>query len=286
MKTIFLLCGVLLCGFCSYGQRVENIWSSKKNSLGTRANKTAKRIKSFKSHLEQWGLDSNYNHGLSIGARLNSTGWTGMVAYQKRENRKRSQFVQLSFGEIKHEKEIKQQRQNTAYPALGNSSPFIFGKINSAYLLQLGYGKEWLMLPGLLEGNLTVSFRMHGGLSLAMLKPYYLKLIHVDYTPKEEARVQEEKYSSGNEDLFLKAGSILGASKWKNGLGEIKYLPGAYIDLSTAIEPLKNRTFIKTVVLGGNLSVQTGNIEIMAHQKAYPWSACLYAGLFIGKRWK
>lgn len=247
---------------------------------------TGKQLKEFKVHLEKWGLDSNYNHGLSIGVRSNSSGWTGLISYQHRINRIQSHFLQLSFSEIIHEKQIKQQRQNSTYPYLGSSSPFIFGKINKAYQVQLGYGREYLLLPGVLEGNLSVSLRCQSGVSLALMKPYYLKLIYVNYTPDEHAYVLEEKYSETNQDHFLNAGGILGAAKWKQGLREMKYIPGAYLDASIAIEPIKNKTFIKVVSLGANLSVQSKQLEIMADQKAYPWTLCLYAGLSIGKRWK
>lgn len=266
----------------------NNIWNgaNKVAAKGRReVNSTATKIRKFKNHLQTWGLDSNYKRGLALGVRLNSSGYTGLLYYQLRKSRTQNNFWQLSFSEIKHEKQIKQVRQNKAYPELGNATPFIFGKINNAYQVQLGYGHEYLVLPGVLEGNLSVSLRLQGGFSLAMLKPYYLKLIYVDFNPDEYAYVQEEKYTEINKDQFLNATKILGASKWKEGLGEMKYIPGAYVDAAVAIEPIKNKSFIKTVTLGCNISFQTKQLEIMADQKVYQWSACLYVGLSIGKRW-
>jgi len=263
----------------------KNLWSNPNRQAKQQILKKGNKFSQFKNHLQKWGLDTNYKQGLAIGARLNSTGWTGLLYYQQRRSRTQNQFYQLSFSEIKHEKQIKQQRQNIAYPELGSSSPFIFGKINSVYQLQLGYGREMLLLPGVLDGNMTISLRWQGGLSVAALKPYYLKLIYLEYNPDEQAHIQEEKYSDENKEEFLKTGNILGASKWKKGLNEIDWIPGAYVDMAIAIEPLKNRFFIKTVTLGCNASFHSQNIEIMSLQKATPWNVCLYAGLSIGKRW-
>ncbi len=287
-RFALLLIACLLLPCTLFAQTSHGLWDDVKQTrtnAGKTVARTGSRIKKFKDHLQQWGMDSTYTHGLAIGARLNSTGWTGLLFYQTRISRIQSQFFQLALSEIKHEKQIKQQRDNIAFPALGASTPFIYGKLNNAYLLQLGHGREMLLLPGVLEGNMTISIRAQAGLSLAMLKPYYLKLIYVDYNPDPQARVSEEKYSDANSEKFLGTGYTLGAAKWSKGLNEITYVPGGYADAAIVIEPLKNKTFIKTVTLGSSFSIHTKALTIMADQKAYPWSGCVYVGLSLGKRW-
>jgi len=279
-----LLIFIFFLPLCCSAQQEKGLWSKPQKIKGA-YQKKGKKLLAYKSHLEKWGLDSNYNRGLAIGGQLNATGWTGLLNYQRRMSRTQNAFFQLAFSEIKHEKQIKQQRQNIAYPSLGNSSPFIYGKINNAYQIQLGYGREQLLLPGLLEGNMTISLKYQAGISVLMLKPYYLNLVYEALNP-DSAFVREEKYTNENSELFLKPGNILGAAPWKKGLNEINFSPGAYIDVAICIEPLKNKTFIKTVNLGCNFSIHSKPIEIMALQKAYNWNAALYAGLSLGKRWK
>lgn len=90
-----------------------------------------------------------------------------------------------------------------------------------------------------------------------MLKPYYLKLAYVNYDSTgttKSAIVQEEKYNDQNADKFLNTGYVLGASKWSEGLNKIQYAPGAFADAAFVIEPLKNKTFIKTVTIGANFA--------------------------------
>ena len=216
-------------------QAQSSVWDTGKDVKKAAADKTDKtthKLKDFKKHLQQWGLDSNYNHGFLVGGKANSNGWSGNVYYQIRNSRTRSTLWQLSFSEIKHEKQAKQTGQASAFPQLGSPTPFIFGKINNLYTLQLGFAKEHLLLPAILEGNLSVSFLYGGGFSLAMLKPYYLKLVYVDYaSANDSAYVEQQKYSTANSAKFLNNGSILGAAKWSKGLDDIDYVPGPTLRL-------------------------------------------------------
>lgn len=287
-KKSYLFLSVLgiLVAFASQGQ---NIWN---NNEGTKAIAKKKkglnqRLKDYKDHLQKWGLDPNYNHELLIGGKVNTNGWSASLYYLKKKNKLTNNLWQLHFSEIKHEKQIKQQGSNKAFPQLGNAGLYIFGKINNLYTLQLGYGKEKLLLPDVLEGNISISFRYSGGLSLAMLKPYYLKLIYVDYSqPGDPAILKEQKYSAGNSDHFLNNGDVLSAAKWSKGLDDIQYIPGLFAEACFVITPSKSKSFIQVVTLGANVAYYTKELPIMADHKAYPYQASLFAGLAIGKRWK
>ncbi|GAB3910499.1 hypothetical protein [Mucilaginibacter boryungensis] len=245
------------------------------------------KLKNYKQHLQEWGLDPNFNKELLLGGKVNTDGWSSSIYYLKKKDKLTKGLWQLHFSEIKHEKQIKQQGTNKAFPQLGNAGPYIFGKINNLYTLQLGYGREKLLLPDVLEGNISVSFRYSGGFSLAMLKPYYLKLIYIDYAqPNNPATLKEEKYSTANSDHFLNNGDVLAASKWSKGLDEIQYIPGLFAEACFVITPSKSKSFIQVVTLGANIAYYSKELPIMADQKAYPYQASLFAGLGLGKRWK
>jgi hypothetical protein len=277
---------VLLFFLSAIASAQNSTWDSPKKASKWGTGKVRKekgKIKKFKEHLQQWGLDTNYRQQFGLGGKLNTNGWSGLMYYQKRMGWTQAQFYQLSFSEIKHEKQVKQQGTNSAFPQLGNATPFVFGKINNLYTLQLGYGRERLLLPAVLEGSISVGFRLQAGLSLAMLKPYYVKLIYAD---NNTAYLQEERYTEENKDKFLKQGEILGSAKWSKGLGEITYVPGGYINGAITIEPPKSKTFIQTITLGGQFALYTKSLPIMADRKAYRDQENFYVGLVLGKRWK
>lgn len=113
----------------------------------------------------------------------------------------------------------------TNYSYIGKSKPNIFGKINSTYTLQLGYGKEQMLFPSLMDGNFSVSIRYLAGPAIAILKPYYLNLIYVDYNLDPAAHIQTERYSTGNANQFLNAGSILAKNEGEKGLSKSNTFP-------------------------------------------------------------
>lgn len=162
----------------------------------------------------------------------------------------------------------------------------MFGKINNLYTLQLGFGQERVLLPSVMEGNVSVAFRYSMGLSLAMLNPYYLKLIYRENIGGiDTSYIEEHKYSTIDSARFLNPNLIFSASKWQIGLNEISYIPGGYLELSFVIQPADTKSFVQAITLGVNGSYYSDKMPIMVDQPQYRWRACLFAGFTIGKRW-
>jgi hypothetical protein len=283
---LFFSCLALSCCIHVNAQDVWNKAQNKTAKARQTAEKSKSALKKWKEHVERNGLDPSLKYQVAIGGRLNSNGWSGNIHYLQRIDKVQSHLWQLSFSEIKHEKQIKQQKAQPAFAYLGEPTPFIYGKINNVYTLQVGYGRERLLLPGIVENNLSVSFRYNAGLGLALLKPYYLRLIDIDRTNSNDKGVLVEQTYSTNPDLFLNDQYIMGASKWKKGLNETKVTPGLYAEAAFAIEPAKNKFFVQTITIGANIAYYTKATPIMAELKATALQTCVFAGLNLGKRWK
>lgn len=264
-----------------------NVWNETTANAKKKSKKKVDKIRQFKDHIKRWGMEQDFNKGLLLGGRLNSNGWSGGIYYLIKSNPGSHHIWQLHFSEIKHEKQVKQENIGVLPAKYGATTPYIFGKINNLYTLQIGYSKEQLLLPGVVEGNLSVSFRYGGGFSVALLKPYYLKVVKTDYTqPEPVSELIETKYTDSVAALFLERNRILGSSKWSKGLGETKLVPGVYVEAAFVIEPAPNKGLIQAITLGVNGSVYAKSLPIMAERNAYNWSASLFAGLALGKRWK
>ena len=285
MRTCFFL--LLLYSSVNWAQ--QNIWEGSKEQLTKTKEKAAKqgsRLQQWKAHIGQWGLDSNYTYALSLSGRLNTNGWAVGIYYLKQVAPGRKSLWQFHVSEIKHEKETKQQQPSGVFTGLGKKTPYIFGKINNVYNIQLGYGREQLLFPALLDGNLSVGIRYAAGPSVALLKPYYLKLVNVEYQPEERQWITEERYMISNEDRFLKPSLILGASAWGKGLKEIRYIPGIFAELALVFEPDRPKSFVKTITIGGNAAYYSSRIELMATREAYAYQLNFFVGLALGKRWR
>lgn len=287
VKTLLLF--LLLPPFCTRAQ--NTVWNSSatgKARLQSKAAKGPSAFQNWKNHLQRWGADTSFRHEFSAAGRLTSDGWSlGLVYGRKAEKKPSKLLFSLCFSEVKHDKQVKQERSNTAFPELGKGTPYVFGKINNLYTIQLGISRDQMLLPAVLEGNLSVGLRYGGGFSLALLKPYYLRLLHIDYsTQPPSATVQEERYSAANSELFLNPSRILGAAPWEKGLGEIDCIPGAYGELAFSIEPGKQSGLVKTITIGAQAAVYTKELPIMAERSAQRWNARWFVGLQLGKRWK
>lgn len=132
-------------------------------SLKQEKDKEKSRFREWKNYIEKEATTTDYNYALSIGARLNTNGWSGGLYFLKQKNAGKQILWELHVSEIKHEKEIKQEHTETSFKNLGKGRPYIFGKINNVYSLQLGYGRQQSLLPALLDGNLSVSLRYAAG---------------------------------------------------------------------------------------------------------------------------
>ncbi|MBS1781023.1 MAG: hypothetical protein JST70_16985 [Bacteroidetes bacterium] len=267
----------------------QDIWKNEiaRTRKQTTSRQKTSRFQQLHDHIKNWGLSYDYDKELLIGGRLNSNGWSAGIYYFTRHSAGSYNLWQLHFSEIKQEKQIKQQPGKNSHPELGLATPYVFGKINNLYTLQLGFGQEQFLLPGVIEDNLSVSFRYNAGFSLAMLKPYYLQLVKTDYTQSEPvSHIEDVKYSDSNADDFLNNADIHGASKWSMGLNETQLVPGAYVEAAFVITPKAQKWLVETITLGVNASAYIKSLPVMAELPARPYQVSLFAGLAIGKRWK
>lgn len=266
-----------------------SVWEESKakmESLKQKKEKQQSRFQDWKAHITKEATTSDYKYALSIGARLNTNGWSCGLYFGKQKGAGRQVLWELHFSEIKQEKETKQENREPVLKELGKGRPYIFGKINHVYTLQLGYGRQQMLLPALLDGNLSVGFRYAIGPAVALSKPYYLDLIYGILQPDENPHIQTEKYAPDNAEKFLHPGYIHGAAKWSKGLEETKLTPGLFGELAFFVEPDKPKAFIQTITFGGKAAIYSKPLEIMADKKAYRYQLSLFVGLSVGGRWK
>ncbi|MGJ1328285.1 hypothetical protein [Sphingobacterium sp.] len=281
---------LLLCLQLPYVSRSQHSdWQNIMEKLYQGKEKGSRKVsivREWKKHISESGLDSYYRHTLALNLRLNTNGWSGGLSYLRNESPGKKVIWQLYFSGLQHEKEVKQQRRATTYNYLAKNTSYSLGKIYNAYTLQLAYGREQILFPALIDGNLSLSLRYVVGPALALLKPYYLNLLYVSYNPEELAYSQSEHFNNENADKFLNPAYILGSDKWSKGLGETRLIPGLFAELAIALEPGRPESFVKTITMGGNAAFYTSKIEMMAERKAYAYQACFFVGLSFGKRWR
>jgi hypothetical protein len=227
---------------------------------------------------------------LSGGIRLNTNGWSlFMDKGWVREGGEREsdlfyslKIVQIEFSEVKHPKEMKQTNEIKTLYANDKPRPYIFGKAHNFYTLKLGYGFRRMIAGKPEPGTVSVHWMGVGGLSVGMLKPYYVDA----YVPVGYGGVTREKIKY--DDLypsFLNERLVIGSSGFAKGLNELKIVPGLQAKTGLHFDFAGNKRTVLAAEVGLAAEFYVKAIEIMATQKAYPYHFNAFVSFQFGKRW-
>ncbi|MBL7720293.1 MAG: hypothetical protein JNL72_15760 [Flavipsychrobacter sp.] len=220
---------------------------------------------------------------LSGGLRLNTDGWSvfverGTVKSEERESDYyyNLRYILVELSEKKHGKEMK----STGSGGGGTESPqsYIFGKTNNFYTFKLGYGGRRMIAGKPDPGTVSIHWINNGGLSIGMLKPYYL-LVNSG---------ESIKFTDDTRGDFLSGFNVIGAAGFGEGLGETKVIPGLHFRSGLHFDfaprdKKKTKLALETGITG---ELYTQKIELMANQKAVTYFVNLYLSFQFGRRWE
>ncbi|MBN8836359.1 MAG: hypothetical protein J0I09_03820 [Sphingobacteriia bacterium] len=214
-----------------------------------------------------------------FGFKLNTDGWSILYEHGKYKTITKSNLWWVELGERKDKKEEKLSKSSSVFPGLAIGNPFVYGKINNFYYLKLGIARQ-LLLGG--KGNkngVAVSFIYGGGLSLGMLKPYYLEV-----QDPTTGQITDVKYDGKNDTTFLNPNVINGASGFGKGFGEIKYVPGALVRTALRFEYGRYNEVVSALEVGINAEYYTQDMQILAYNNPTKLFFNAYVALVFGKR--
>lgn len=217
----------------------------------------------------------------SMGLRLNTDGW-GLYAHRgvsKSDKKETELFYNVRYWELEldEKKNPKEIKRNSDLSNFNDTKPraFIYGKKNNFYTLKLGYGFRRMIAGKPDPGTVSIHWFYSGGLSLGMLKPYYINL----YDGRSIT------YTDSTKDEFLNRGDIIGASGFSKGIGEIKFVPGAHVKTGLHFDFAASKKTVLAIEFGFDAEVYSKAVPIMADQKDVPFFANVFGAIQFGKRW-
>ncbi len=210
-----------------------------------------------------------------FGVKLKTDGYGAFLEFARFKTARKSNLYSLELGERKNSKEEKITSAQGGYL----SNPYIFGKINNFYYAKLGYAQQRLIGNKGNKNGVAVSAIYGGGLSAALLKPYYLKV--GDPNTNE---VKDVKYNN-NDDVFLNNPNlVLGASGFGKGFGELKFTPGAYVKTAMRFDYGRYNELVSAIEVGLNVEVYTKKLPVMLLNKDRQLFFNAYAAIAFGRR--
>ena len=267
MKSIAILfaAGLLCLGAAAQEKKSEK--EKKKEAKREKINQIVR--------LEEEGESAFHKHSM-FGFRFHTDGYGISYEIGRTKSVTRTLIYQVELNEKKHRKEERQSRSDGAV-VFGN--PFVYGKQNNFYQLKLGIGQQYMIGGKANKNGVGVYAIMAGGLSLGLLKPYYLDV----ESPPNSGRVLSVKYSKADSALFM-GNSILGATGLFKGWGEIKLKPGLHAKAGLRFDWGRFNNSISAAEVGFNAEFYPGKVEQMVGLKPNALFFNGYLTLLFGNR--
>ncbi|HLN53004.1 MAG TPA: hypothetical protein VK212_04805 [Lentimicrobium sp.] len=206
---------------------------------------------------------------------LHTNGWGLEYRVGRNKTIFNKRTLEFDLLEYKHSKEIK-----SINPFYTNTKSYIYGKLNTVYLVRAGFGEQRLLNRKPYTGGVELRLFYIGGLSVALAKPVYLNIMQWDST-ETRLVIKTEKYNPENHF----PDNIYGRASFLKGFNEIKPYPGLYAKLGLGIDFGNINQSTKLVEVGAVIDYFLKPVPIMANQKADQFFLTLYLSFGLGKRY-
>ena len=236
----------------------------------------AEKVKKMQQDAEKGAIIFNKQSAFNIS--LNSDGYSLGFEKGKYKSITKTNLWWFNFGERKSTKEEK----NTVLiggQQIGN--PFIFGKQNNFYYLKIGFGKQVLLGGKSIKNGVAIQAIYGGGLSLGMLKPYYLEVFK-NATGSETEYI---KYSEDDPRFYEPTlGYIVGSAPFGKGFSEMKFVPGVFAKAAIRFDYGAFNDIVTALEIGVNAEFYTQKMPIMLLNKEKNLFINGYVSLIFGTR--
>lgn len=219
-----------------------------------------------------------YDYEKNVDMRLHTFGWSVGMQFGKIKTYYRTNFYECNIGELRHNKESRKTSEFSGLAA-SNFNTYTYGKQNMAFALRGGVGRKRYYSEKAAQKGVAVGISYAAGVSLALLKPYYLELQGIDRSTSSLVR-----YSPAIEKDFLDIYKIKDNASFQYGLNEIGVVPGGYGRLGVHLDWGAFDEFLRALEVGIQLDVYAKKIPILVSAENRPYFMNLYVSLQLGKR--
>lgn len=258
--AIFLIC-------LSFGIHAQNTKQSPKNDK-----KEARRNKI--NNLIRQAEEGNlvYRKQTVFGAQLRSNGYGGFVEIGKMKTVRKTSIYRLDITEIMAQKE-----QKIPNGAIIFGTPYKYGKVNNFYQVALGLGQQYILGQKGNKNGVAVSAVYTGGLSLGLLRPYYLEVQNPGGGSSKIIKYTQDTA------LFLGNG-IIGGGGFSKGWSEMSVKPGAFARAALRFDYGRFNELVSGIEVGMGIEYYASKIKIMAKQNDKALFFQGYIALLFGHR--
>lgn len=213
-----------------------------------------------------------YRKQTIAGAQLRSNGYGGFIELGRMKTNRKTNLYRLDITETMSQKELKLPNGAIVF---GN--PYKYGKVNNFYQVEFGFGQQHILGQKGNKNGVAVSAVYTGGLSLGLLRPYYLEV----QNPMGGENLII-KYSQDTA-LFLGTG-IVGGGGFSRGWSEMSVKPGAFVRTALRFDYGRYNELVSGLEIGVGVEYYASKIKIMAKQKDKSLFFQGYIAVLFGRR--
>ena len=247
MKKFILFSLIALIGF---NVNAQDTTATRSVSKKEQKQQDKKRRNSLAKQEEEGVL--SFSRHTAGGVQLRTNGYGAFLEIGRSRSPRFTNLFILELTEIKHPKEEKSMGDGFF------SNSFVFGKINNFYQAKLGFGQQYVFGQKGNKNGVAVLGIVQGGLSIGMLKPYYVKL---------RSGGTDIKYDSKDSLLFISPSEIAGGSGFAKGWNELKIKPGVYLKTSLRFDFGRYNESIHALEVGMSVDYYTSGIPQMVYNE-------------------
>jgi hypothetical protein len=211
-----------------------------------------------------------HSNGLGVQFRR---GWhhTGFIKH----------MFELELVSMRHPKQFKSP--NPYYP---DSKPYYFGKLNYAYFLRGGLGRQHILFSKAERSGVEVRYNYFGGAVLGITKPVYLDVLVDDPfdTLSQFKYIETRRYDPNDPDQQA-IENIYGPGPYFKGFGELGVRPGLYGKFSLSFEYSSIQQKITALEAGVVMDYFPSSIPIMAFNDPQHLFVNFFIALSWGSKW-
>lgn len=231
-----------------------------------------------KNNTKRPPVDYLFKKEASGGARITQNGFTIVGQFGWIKNIYSTTFIEGEYF-YHHNYQFKKIKSPIA-----DGRDFYFGVQNRLHALRFGAGYKRTLADKSEQKGVRLSLQASGGISLALLKPYYLSIYYPD-GPDSIPVFRDEKYTDANAERFIDRRFIAEASPEYLGMNEMEVIPGAHGKLSLEFDFGKRDAFIATLETGVIFDVYYKRLPLVINDTNRMYSGSFFVGFRLGKRW-
>lgn len=215
-----------------------------------------------------------YNHQNSINIGIHSQGFLGGFKIGKIKNIYTTCNWETEFFTLNSLKEI---RMISGY-ANPLARPFVYGKLNTVFGIRFGYGQEKRIYGKPYWGGVELRWIYEGGVSLAMLKPYYYYvLVYQENAMGEYEEVLDERRFDDQSQWL----DIVGKAPISKGFKELGFSPGIHVKGGLSFDIGTSKTRYQAINFGVIAECYPMGVSIIDSQR----NRRLFLTFFISYNW-